>query len=191
MTLKSTIFLCAAVVLGLTGALVAAASGHQAFGVAFVSFFALVFVLPVSLVALAIVLLVRSQARRVVAVLVAWCALLALTLPANMAGSAIADWRFERAKQLGVEVARTLDEYRARFGRYPDTLEDVRAAGYDVRVPPFVREPGAGAGAESWCRFYVVHDAGAAFTLRLWHPRGLLFADYVYTSERREWFKED
>jgi len=174
--------------LACVGAAVAAAigAGESFILVAGLSLYALVFgAVPCAVGLLVLVILGRRASRRreglakAAALTGALFLFLVLLVPANAVSYVAANWRFERAKSTAERTAAALDAYRAGYGRYPESLEDARAAGFDVPVPEF---------AQSY--FYEVDREGGWFSLRLESPTDF-FTVQAYDSENREWRVED
>jgi hypothetical protein len=142
----------------------------------------LVFVLPP--LVLAVLFLAIDRAWRApgsrghgvaISVLLAVALFFALLTPASWAGESIANWRHERAKAGIDTTVAALDQFKAAFGRYPESLAEAQEAGFRVPVPDMALRS----------NFYHPSPSRQKFGLVLLSPKPC--TDTFYNSASGEW----
>jgi len=95
------------------------------------------------------------------------------------------EYRLDRACASAERVAQTLRQYYETYGRYPESLQEARNAGFEVSASDLSdREAG----------FYSAVDNGTQFRLRLYNPAApyaiTKYWEWIYFSETGDWGPE-
>ena len=91
---------------------------------------------PITILLLVIAL--KNNRRRLKTCCYCWLIVLYLSLPALKIGEYIAFERYYEYREQGRQIAKLIEDYRSEFGRYPDSLEDLKKLNEDIIIPAHV-----------------------------------------------------
>ena len=91
---------------------------------------------PITILLLVIAL--KKNKRRLKTCCYCWFIVLYLSFPALKIGEDIAFKRHYEYRKQGRQIAKLIEDYRSEFGRYPDSLEDLKKLNEDIIIPAHV-----------------------------------------------------